>query len=254
MVTRKASGSSARSTDGARPKPKAKSAAGTQARSRKTLAAAPKMVLPLPRVPIFRLAKELRRWTDTVLGMAGSAAELSLNLAKSRISDPKQQAAIDKAGSLLRQAREAAGMSTRELGKAIDIDDPALLEQAEIGRVALPFEVILRLAAVLGRHDPATFAMKLARSYNPGLWKALEDLGIGKLVVQAGRERELANIYRANDAARRLSDADFAKVLGFVKSGFDMAVQFRGESKAAKRGPHKASGEATDREASDPAG
>jgi hypothetical protein len=98
-------------------------------------------------------------------------------------------------------------MSTRELGQAIDIDNPELLEQAEVGRVALPFEVILRLAGVLGRHDPATFAMKLARSYNPGLWKALEDLGVGKLVVQAGRTRT-ANIYRANDAARKLSDAD----------------------------------------------
>ncbi len=236
MVTRKASPSKPRSTAAAKPKPRSRKMAST--------ASAPVAVaLPLPTVPIFRLAKELRRWTDTVLGMAGSAAELSLNLARSRISDPKQQAAIDKAGSLLRQAREAAGMSTRELGQAIDIDDPALLEQAEIGRVALPFEVILRLAGVLGRHDPATFAMKLARSYNPSLWKALEDLGIGRLVVQAGRERELANIYRANDAARKLSDADFAKVLTFVKSGFDMAVQFRGEVVAEgkpKGGGHKA--------------
>jgi transcriptional regulator with XRE-family HTH domain len=249
MVTRKSSPSSARSTTAAtKPKP----------RARKTAAAAVPLALPKPTVPIFRLAKELRRWTDTVLGMAGSAAELSLNLARSRISDPKQQAAIDKAGSLLRQAREAAGMSTRELGKAIDIDDPSLLEQAEIGRVALPFEVILRLAGVLGRHDPATFAMKLARSYNPSLWKALEDLGIGKLVVQAGRERELANIYRANDAARRLSDADFAKVLGFVKSGFDMAVQFRGDSagegRPATRGAaHKAAGRDAVEAASGPA-
>lgn len=195
--------------------------------------ALPAVLLPaLSAVPIFRLAKEVRRWADTVLGMAGSAAELSLNLAKARARNPGQQAAIDKAGSILRQAREAAGMSTRELGQAIDIDNPELLEQAEVGRVALPFEVILRLAGVLGRHDPATFAMKLARSYNPGLWKALEDLGVGKLVVQAGRERELANIYRANDAARKLSDADFAAVLAHVKTGFDMAVQFRGESVA----------------------
>ncbi len=65
-------------------------------------------------------------------------------------------------------------------------------------------------------------------------------------MVQAGRERELANIYRANDAARRLSDADFAKVLGFVKSGFDMAVQFRGEGKATKTAEQKAAGDAAD--------
>lgn len=206
-------------------------------------AADPAVVLPaLSAVPLFRLAKEVRRWADTVLGMAGSAAELSLNLAKARARQPGQQAAIDKAGSILRQAREAAGLSTRELGKAIDIDNPELLELAEVGRVALPFEVILRLAGVLGRHDPGTFAMKLARSYNPGLWKALEDLGIGKLVVQAGRERELANIYRANDAARKLSDADFAKVLSFVKSGFDMAVQFRGEFTAESAATPKTPG------------
>jgi hypothetical protein len=69
--------------------------------------------------------------------------------------------------------------------------------------------------------------MKLTRAYNPGLWKALEDLGVGRLVVQAGRERELANIYRGNDAARRLSDQDFAEVLAFTKQAFDMAVAFR---------------------------
>ena len=108
--------------------------------------------------------------------------DLSLNLAGGRA--PQQQAAIEKAGSMLREAREAAGITTQELGRAIDISDPDLLDQAEVGKVALPFEVILRLAGVLGRHDPVTFVMKLARSYNPQLWKALDDLGIGRLAVQ----------------------------------------------------------------------
>jgi hypothetical protein len=102
--------------------------------------------------------------------------------------------------------------------------------------------VILRLAGVLGRHDPVTFAMNLARTYNPALWKALDDLGIGRLAVQAGRERELANIYRANDAARRLSDKDFAAVLGFTRAGFDMAVAFRGDSTPRRAPQSKASG------------
>jgi len=190
--------------------------------------------------PMFRAAKELRRWTDNVLGVAGSAADLSLNLAKARTTAPGQKAAIEKAGSILRQARETAGMTTDELGQALDLDDPALLEQAEIGKVALPFELILRLASVLGRHDPVTFAMKVSRAYNPGLWKALDDLGLGRLAVQAGRERELANLYRANDAARRLSDADFAHVLEFAKAGFDMAVAFRtGAARASKVRPRK---------------
>ena len=195
----------------------------------RTSGANPPASAPTITAPMFRAAKELRRWADTVLGAAGAAAELSLHLAKARASAPRQQAAIEKAGSMLRQAREIAGMTTAELSQAVDLADPALLDQAEVGKVALPFEVILRLAGVLGRHDPVTFAMKLARTYNPTLWKALDDLGVGRLAVQAGRERELANLYRANDAARRLSDKDFAAVLEFTRAGFEMAVAFRGD-------------------------
>lgn len=66
---------------------------------------------------------------------------------------------------------------------------------------------------------PLTATMKLARAYNPQLWKAMDDLGVGRLVVQAGRERELANLYRGNDDARRLSDEEFAEVLAFTKNG-----------------------------------
>ena len=195
----------------------------------RTSGANPPASAPSITAPMFRAAKELRRWADTVLGAAGAAAELSLHLAKARASAPRQQAAIEKAGSMLRQARETAGMTTAELSQAVDLADPVLLDQAEVGKVALPFEVILRLAGVLGRHDPVTFAMKLARTYNPTLWKALDDLGVGRLAVQAGRERELANLYRANDAARRLSDKDFAAVLEFTRAGFEMAVAFRGD-------------------------
>lgn len=189
-----------------------------------------------PAASMFDVAQQLRRWTDNVLGIAGSAGELSLNVAKARASEPRQQQHLEKAGSMLRQAREGAGLSLRELSEAVAIADPRALEQAEVGKAALPMEVILRLASVLGRRDPVPFAMKLARTYNPQLWKALDALGIGSLVALAGRERELANLYRANDDARRLSDADFAEVLAFTKTGFDMTVKFRvGEPRAARR-------------------
>jgi hypothetical protein len=105
-----------------------------------------------------------------------------------------------------------------------------LLELAERGKATLPFEIILRLAGILGRHDPLSFALQLTRSYNPGLWAALEDLGIGNLVVQAGREREFANLYRAHDAARQLSDEEFAAVLRFVDAAFRLAVDFGGHA------------------------
>ena len=195
---------------------------------RKASPAAPKPAPAFnPAASMFDVAQQLRRWTDNVLGIAGSASDLSLNLAKARASEPRQQQSLEKAGSMLRQAREGAGMSLRELSEAVAIADPRQLEQAEVGKAALPMEVILRLASVLGRRDPVPFAMKLARTYNPQLWKALDALGIGSLVALAGRERELANLYRGNDDARRLNDADFADVLAFTKTGFDLAVKFR---------------------------
>jgi len=171
------------------------------------------------------LARQVRSWAGTALGLAGSAADMSLAIAKSR-AGPRRGAAIEKAGALLKSMRETAGMTAQEVGKAIDLKDATLLEQAESGRVALPFEIVLRLAAVLGRRDPVAFVMNLTRSYNPDLWKTLEDLGVGRLVVQAGREREFANIYRARDDARRLTDEQFARVLAFVGAALDLALSF----------------------------
>ncbi len=170
------------------------------------------------------LAKELRWWAESVMGIASTAADLSMNVARLTLRRPAQRAALERAGAMLRGFREAAGLSLREVGAAIDLNDPALLEAAEGGKIGLPFEIILRLAAVLGKNDPVSFVMKLTRTQNPSLWRTLEGLGVGKLVVQAGREREFANIYRADNEARRLSDAEFAEVLAFMRAAFDLAM------------------------------
>ncbi|MBS0449184.1 MAG: helix-turn-helix transcriptional regulator [Proteobacteria bacterium] len=173
------------------------------------------------------LARDLRSWTGFVLGLANTAADLSFRVAKARLTKPSQRAAVEKAGSVFRDLREAAGLTIADLGSAINLKDVSLLEGVEVGKVGLPFEIILRLAGVLGRNDPIPVALKLTRSYNPQLWKTLESLGIGKLAVQAGREREFANIYRASDRARALSDAEFAAALGFVRASFEAALEFR---------------------------
>jgi transcriptional regulator with XRE-family HTH domain len=173
--------------------------------------------------PVMTLARQVRSWADTAWGLAGSAADMSLAIAKSSVG-PKRRATIEKAGALLKQMRETAGLTAQELGRAINLRDASLLEQAESGRIVLPFEIILRLAAVLGRRDPVAFVMKLTRSYNPELWKALEDLGVGRLVAHAGREREFVNIYRSSDEARRLTDEQFARVLAFVAAAFELAL------------------------------
>lgn len=186
-----------------------------------------KAVPPADASTLVDLAHQVRSWTDTVLGVAGAAADATLGAAKMMLPKPGQRAALEKTGAVLRRMRETAGMSVDEVGKAIDLKDPALLELVENGKVALPFEIILRLASVLGRNDPISFVMRFTRSYNPDVWKTLESLGIGRLALQAGREREFANLYRASDAARRLSDEDFAEVLKFTQAAFAMALAFR---------------------------
>ena len=186
------------------------------------------------------LAQQLRSWTDSVLGVAGAAADVTLGAAKMVLPKPEQRQTLEKTGALLRRMREGAGMSVAEVGEAINLKDPALLELVENGKLALPFEIILRLASVLGRNDPISFVMRFTRSYNPEVWKTLEALGIGRLALQAGREREFANLYRASDAARKLSDEDFAEVLAFVKSAFEMALAFRGGKTASGKRKGKA--------------
>lgn len=184
--------------------------------------------------PLLGVARQVRAWSDSVLGIAGAAADVSIGAAKAILVRPDQRAALEKAGGVLRGMREAAGLSIKEVGEAINLSDPALLDLVENGKVALPFEIILRLASVLGRNDPISFVMRFTRSYNPEVWKTLEGLGIGRFAVQAGREREFANIYRASDDARRLNDEEFAAVLAFTKAAFDLAMAFRAGSAPTK--------------------
>ena len=190
--------------------------------------------------PLVGVARQVRSWSDSVLGIAGAAADVSIGAAKALLVRPEQRVALEKAGNVLRGMREAAGMSVKEVGEAINLKDPTLLELVENGKVALPFEIILRLASVLGRNDPISFVMRFTRSYNPDVWHTLENLGIGRFAVQAGREREFANIYRGSDAARRLSDEEFNAVLGFTRAAFEMALTFRG----VKPAPRKTTGKA----------
>jgi transcriptional regulator with XRE-family HTH domain len=186
-------------------------------------------LLPGSDKSLLTLARDLRSWTDFVLGIANTAADLSFRVATARLKNPTHRAAVEKASGVFRDLRESAGLTLAELGRAINLKDVSLLEQVEGGKVGLPFEIILRLAGVLGRNDPIPVAMKLTRTYNPKLWATLESLGIGRLAVQAGREREFANIYRASDAARDLSDDEFAAALKFVRASFEAALVFRAE-------------------------
>ena len=200
----------------------------------------------LPLVPtessLKALARQLQTLTTSVLSMAGTATDLGVTLARSRLTKPEHRAAVDKADSLLKDLRQTAGLTAQDLGRALGLRDASELERIESGKVAMPFELILRAASVLGRKDPITFIMQVTRAYNPGMWRTLEDLGIGKLVVQGAREREFANLYRARDAARALDDAQFAATLAFVGAAFDLALDLaQPVAKRRSQAPKKSS-------------
>jgi hypothetical protein len=59
------------------------------------------------------LAQQVRSWTDSVLGVAGAAADVTLGAAKMMLPKPGQRAALEKTGAVLRRLRETAGMSNR---------------------------------------------------------------------------------------------------------------------------------------------
>ena len=163
----------------------------------------------------------------------GKPLEAAADVLRALLSGLSEPDAWPRTGAALRRLRKSAGLTISEVGSAINLKDPSLIEAWEKGRIAVPFEIVLRLAAVLGRNDPVGFVMKFTRNANPDLWRSLESLGVGKLLIQSAREREFANIYRADDEARQLSDKEFAEVLTFTRAAFEMAMEFRGRS--AKR-------------------
>src|SRR3954453_16264755 len=72
---------------------------------------------------LHKIARDLRSWTDFVLGIANTAADLSFQVAASRLSKPAHKAAGEKAGGLFRDLREGAGLTLADLGRAINLKD-----------------------------------------------------------------------------------------------------------------------------------
>jgi transcriptional regulator with XRE-family HTH domain len=225
------------------PKPKANARKPATTRIRKTLPEA---------TPEAGLVEQMRSMAGKVLDVgaatvgAASSLKTAAGVARALSQGRTMEAAADvlkavmpglsepgvwaRTGAALKRLRTAAGLTITEVGTAINLKDPSLIEAWENGRIAVPFEIVLRLAAVLGRNDPVGFVMKFTRASNPDLWRALEYLGVGKLLIQTAREREFANIYRSDDEARKLSDKEFAEVLTFTRAAFEMAMAFRGRS------------------------
>lgn len=166
-------------------------------------------------------------WKELSTSALKYAAEKTRDQAAKVIKQtPEQMERMGKAGRSLRDLREVTGLTINELAQAIDLKDTDLLKSVEEGKAALPFEIILRLASFYSRNDPLPFILKYVRTYSPRISDLLEKIGLDRLAITAEREVQLLKIYRNRDAARKLSDEGFKKVLAFTDQAFEMALHF----------------------------
>jgi transcriptional regulator with XRE-family HTH domain len=152
-----------------------------------------------------------------------SAAGASFRVGRAMLR-PERLEMMAETGSYLRDMRELGGLTLMELSEALDLEDKSFLEAVENGTATLSFELILRMAALVARHDPVPFVMQLTRTYNPSIWRILNDWGVGRVTLQMERERQFVSLLRRHDGARKLSDEGFAKVLAVAESAFEMAL------------------------------
>ena len=169
------------------------------------------------------LVEGITRRVGSAIEIASKTTEYAVNVIH---RSPEQMELMGKAGKSLRDMREVAGLTLEDVSSAINLKDEKMLEDIESGRIAISFEILLRMASLYSRNDPLPFIMKYARAYSPAIWELMRKLGLDKLPLQYEREREFINIYRSRDEARQLSDESFAKVLEFTRHAFDMSLHF----------------------------
>jgi transcriptional regulator with XRE-family HTH domain len=174
------------------------------------------------------LLLQLASLATSAFQLAAKAGNASWQVGKALLltTSPENAKMMQETGACLKDLRELAGLTRSELSEALDLSDQSLLEAVENGTATLSFELILRLAAVLARHDPVPFIIRFTRTYNPEIWGMLEKWGIGRIPVHFERERQFINIYRSQDTVRKLSDEGFQRVLHFTGAAFEMALHF----------------------------
>ncbi|MBE9539578.1 MAG: helix-turn-helix transcriptional regulator [Proteobacteria bacterium] len=164
---------------------------------------------------------DIARNTATMTAMFG---ENWLRGALLNSLEPERLEAMAEAGHFLRDARETAGLSLKELGESLGLSDNSVLEDVESGDSIMPLELMLRSAALLARHDPIPFLIKFMRTYNPALEKRLEQWGVLSLPKHFERERRFINIYRQHDALRALSDEEHERFVKYMNSSTELVL------------------------------
>jgi transcriptional regulator with XRE-family HTH domain len=149
--------------------------------------------------------------------------------------EPERLDAMADAGRFLRDARETAGLSLKELTEALGLKDDELLADIESGERVMPLELLFRSASLIARHDPIPFLIKFMRTYNPALGETLEQWGILTLPMQYERERRWINLYRQHDVLRTLSDEEYDRLIKYVDSATNLVLDVMQKEKAANK-------------------
>ena len=179
--------------------------------------------------------------------MAGSTFELARNTAamtamfgetwlRSTVLnqlEPERLEAMAEAGHFMRDARETAGLSIRDLSDSLGLSDNTVLEDIERGQTIMPLEMMLRSASLLARHDPIPFLIKFMRTYNPALEQTLEQLGVLTIPKHYERERRFVNLYRQHDELRQFSDEEYARFIHYMESSSNLVLDVMAKEKAA---------------------
>lgn len=147
--------------------------------------------------------------------------------------EPERLEAMAEAGHFLRDARETAGISIKELSEMLGLSDRSVLEDIESGQTIMPLELMLRSASLLARHDPIPFMIKFMRTYNPALEKTLEQLGVMALPRQFERERRFVNLVRQHDILRSLSDDEYERFIEYMDSSCRLVLDVMVKEKEA---------------------
>jgi transcriptional regulator with XRE-family HTH domain len=177
---------------------------------------------------------EIARHTATMTAMFGEGW-LRNTLLNS--FEPERLEAMADAGHFLRDARETAGLSLKELADSLGVSDKSMLEDVESGEKIMPLELVLRSASLLARHDPVPFLIKFLRTYNPQLEQVLEQWGVMALPRQYERERRFVNLYRQHDVLRTLSDDEHERFISYIDSAAQLVLDVMAKEKQANAPP-----------------
>jgi len=114
---------------------------------------------PLEERPLIKMMAGMTNTAFRTLRNITKTSETSIRVGKALFPE-LDTGLMKESGESFRDLREVAGMTLQDLSEALDLKDSTLLEAVENGTDTLSFELTLRTASLLSRHDPVPFILR----------------------------------------------------------------------------------------------